>query len=271
MKAVAPASTKCSRERAPALVVAAAMTLLPSLSSAIEHYEGEAYAADGGPLLYRESHWRHDEDGVVSGLVIYQCPDGTAFARKHIRATTDPLAPDFELRDARNGYVEGVREDHGSRQVFTRASDTASERSATINGDKNLIVDAGFDAFVRTHWDALASTPATILFVVPSRLEAMRFQVRHVGEEHAGARIAQRFRLSFASWYGSLLPHIDVVYDAVSRRLLRYEGISNVRDGNARNVVVRIEFPQSERDMQATQTQFAAAAAMPLTGTCPLS
>lgn len=247
------------------------MSFLPTLSSALEHYEGEAYAADGGPLLYRESHWRYDEDGIAQDLVVYRCPDGTAFARKRLHATTDMQAPDFELHDARNGYVEGVRGDNGSRQVFTRTSNATVERSAAIGGNDNLIVDAGFDAFVRTHWDTLGSRPATVSFVIPSRLEAMRFQVRDVGEERLGTRIARRFRLSLASWYGGLLPHIDVFYDATSRRLLRYEGISNLRDANARNVVVRIEFPQREHDVQPTAADIATAAGTPLTGICPLS
>lgn len=271
MKPIASASTKCSRKLAPAFLAAAAMTLLPSLSTALEHYEGEAYAADDGPLLYRESHWRYDEDGVALGLVVYRCPNGAAFARKRIRATGDAQAPDFELRDARSGYVEGVRGDHGARHVFMRTSDAGIERSAAIDADDNLIVDAGFDAFVRDRWDAIGSSPLTVSFVVPSRLEAMRFRLRHVGEERLGTFAAQRFRLSLASWYGGLLPHVDAIYDTASRRLLRYEGISNLRDANGRNVVVRIEFPQAEHDLQATPGDIAAAAALPLTGTCPLS
>jgi hypothetical protein len=47
--------------------------------------------------------------------------------------------------------------------------------------------------------------------------------------------------------------------------------MSNVRGANARNVVVRIEFPTAKRDTEATPADVASAAAAPLTGTCPLS
>jgi hypothetical protein len=179
-------------------------------SSAVEHYEGDAYATAGGTPLYRESHWRYDEDGVAAGLVLYRCPDGSPFARKHIRATTSAQAPDFDLLDARNGYTEGVRGKGEAREVFVRANASAPERMATLEDHADLVVDAGFDAFVRTHWDALNRSAAALDFV-PSRLGAMNFEVSRIGAETIDGQAAQRFRLALASWYGGLLPHIDVV------------------------------------------------------------
>jgi hypothetical protein len=208
---------------------------------------------------------------VAAGLVLYRCPDGSPFARKHLRSVNGAQAPDFELLDARNGYEEGVRSDGAERLVFVRADARAGRRSAPLDGGSDLVVDAGFDAFVHDQWGALKGAAASVEFVVPSRLEALRFQVRRVGEERIGGRLTQRFRLSLASWYGGLLPHIDVVYDDATHRLLRYEGISNVRDAKARNVSVRIEFPPQEHDSRASAADIEAAAAAPLTGTCTLS
>lgn len=242
---------------------------LPALGA--EHYEGEAYAATGGEALYSESHWRYDDDGVATGLVLYRCPDGSPFARKHIRATANAQAPDFDLLDARTGYTEGVRGSGDRREVYVRTSAGAPERTAALQDHAELVVDAGFDAFVRDHWDVLNGSATSLAFVVPSRLGAMKFEVSRVGAETVDGRPAQRLRLALGTWYGGLLPHIDVVYDNATRHLLRYEGTSNVRDASARNVVVRIEFPPAQRDSQATAADVAAAATVPLTGTCPLS
>lgn len=259
-----------ARRAAWAIVVCVVTTsAMPALG--VEHYEGEAYAVAGGEPLYRESHWRYDDDGVAEGLVLYRCPDGLPFARKHIRATSSAQAPDFDLVDARSGYTEGVRGNGDSREVFVRTSIDAPERTAALEGHADLVVDAGFDAFVRNHWDALKNSSTSLAFVVPSRLGAMNFEVGRIGAETVDGRPAQRLRLAIGSWYGRLLPHIDVVYDDATRHLLRYEGTSNVRDAKARNVVVRIEFPPSQRDTRATAADVAAAAAVPLTGTCPLS
>jgi len=258
-------------KRSAFVVLACAAMVIAMPVSGVEHYEGEAYAVAGATPLYRESHWRYDDEGVAKGLVLYRCPDGAPFARKLIRATASAQAPDFDLLDARDGYSEGVRGKDGAREVYVRSSAAAPERTAQLKDHAGLVVDAGFDAFVRSHWDALNGAAATLDFLVPSRLGAMNFQVSRIGAEKVAGHDAQRFRLSLARWYGSLLPHIDVVYDDATRHLLRYEGMSNVRDANARNLVVRIEFPPMERDTQATPADVSAAASAPLNGTCPLS
>jgi len=256
---------------AASVIVACAATALAMPAAGVEHYEGEAYALAGATPLYRESHWRYDDEGVAKGLVLYLCPDGSPFARKHIRATASAQAPDFDLVDARDGYSEGVRGKGNAREVYVRSNAVAPERTAELKDHSALVVDAGFDAFVRSHWDALNGSAATLDFLVPSRLGAMNFQVSRIGAEKVDGRDAQRFRLALARWYGGLLPHIDVVYDDATRNLVRYEGMSNMRDASARNLVVRIEFPTAERDTQATPADVAAAASAPLTGTCPLS
>ena len=43
------------------------------------------------------------------------------------------------------------------------------------------------------------------------------------------------------------VPPVVVSYDAQTRSLLRYEGVSNIRDAAGENFDVRIEFPRSGR------------------------
>ncbi|MEE7548937.1 hypothetical protein HF319_19710, partial [Xanthomonas sp. Kuri4-1] len=80
---------------------------LPAVAGATTRYDGDAQAAEGGRLLYRESHWVEPDGGRV---VLYRCPGGAAFARKQVGGGSDP---EFELVDARDGYREGVRTRQG--------------------------------------------------------------------------------------------------------------------------------------------------------------
>ena len=261
-----------SHATATALCVTIAGLCVAFPVKAAERYEGDAHAPGNGRLLYRESHWRDRGAGVDTRIALYRCPDGTAFARKRIRVVSNAQAPDFVLVDARNGYSEGVRSKGDAREVFVRANKTAAERVAPIRIQAETVIDAGFDAFVRTHWDALSGTRATPLsFVVPSRLAALDFNVRRIDDETIDGHAVRRFRLALASWYGGLLPHIDILYGVGTRRLRRYEGIGNVRDIDAHNLDVRIEFTAQKRDLPASAADIAAAAAAPLTGVCPLT
>ncbi len=251
-------------------ILAFACCISATPSTAAERYTGEARDANGS-LLYRESHWLYRDGESEARLVLYTCPDGKAFARKQLWDRASAQAPDFEFDDARDGFSEGVRSQDGARRVFLRASADAPERSAVFTTASDTVIDAGFDTFVRTHWDALAdATALPIVFLVPSRLAPLGFSVRRIGDERIDGRDARRFRLVLARWYGGFLPHIDVVYDALTHTLLRYEGIGNIRGADARNLDVRIDFPSNARVSDVGVADIAAAASTALNGTCRL-
>ena len=226
--------------------------------SALERYEGLAHDSKTGRLLYLESHW------IESGrrLVLYRCPSGEPFARKLVMGTT--AAPDFELVDGRDGYREGVRSRAGIREVYSRASESAAERRKSLPAGGDQVIDAGFDAYVRQHWDGLAKAQdKDIAFVVPSRLQSMDFVLSPLPSS-AGNR---KFGLALGAWYGSLLPGITVTYSN-DRRLVRFEGIGNIRTAQGKYPNVRIEFPRDRRGV-ATDAELAVATRMPLVRSCP--
>ncbi|KTF40749.1 hypothetical protein [Xanthomonas translucens] len=254
---------------APAPLARARLTLAASLciavlgaaapAQAMLHYDGLAYAPDGQQLLYRESHWLRD-DGAR--LVLYRCADGTAFARKRI--ADGSIAPDFELVDARSGYREGVRHAGKGRVMFSQR-DGQPERSAPLPATAApQVIDAGFDAFLRLHWDALGQgTPQRVSFVLPSALRTLDFQIKPAAVD-AGV---QRYTLAVDAWYGGVLPNIAVAYTRGDRRLLEFRGIGNVRDARGRYAQVRIEFPERLRG-QADDDAWNQAVQQPLVAQC---
>ncbi|RYG14507.1 MAG: hypothetical protein EON92_01850 [Burkholderiales bacterium] len=247
--------------RCPALVPFALSLLALSAAAdcrALEHYEGLAYDSKTGRLLYMESHWIK----VDRRLVLYRCASGEPFARKLVVGAT--AAPDFELVDGRDGYREGVRSRAGIREVYSRASADAPERRKSLPAEGDQVIDAGFDAYVRQRWDALAETQdKRIAFVIPSRLQSMDFVLSPLPSS-AGSR---RFGLALGAWYGGLLPGITVTY-ANDRRLVRFEGIGNIRTAAGKYPSVRIEFPRDRRGV-ATAAELAVATRMPLVRSCP--
>jgi hypothetical protein len=222
---------------------------LPAVAGATLRFEeGVARNPDSNTVLYREQHWiRSVGDRPVERLVLYLCPDGQAFGRKQVDYRHSAAAPAFRFDDSRSGYEEGLR-DERSPEVFFRPSGGATEKSAALSS-KQLVVDAGFDEFIRSRWQALLADAAVPLdFALPSRLESIGFTVRRVGETHIAGEAAWVFRLRLGGVLGWLAPHIDVSYGQQSRRLLRFEGLSNVRDdAGTRQLIARIDFPQPAR------------------------
>lgn len=242
-------------------IVALALSLVCTTAQGAESYTGNAFLLDGGALVYRETHYLFDGEH----LVVYACPDGSAFARKSVHIGADPQAPDFSLFDARLGYREGVRGRDGARTIYVQRGPDQAEKSAPLDLPPDGVIDAGFDAYVRRHWDALVrGDTLRFAFLVPSKRTFYAFDLAKVDSTRNASSVT--LRLSLGAWYAFLAPHIDVSYDRATRRLLRFAGMSNMRDANLKNLNVRIEFPHLP--MPATAAEIARAQNLPLAHSC---
>lgn len=241
------------------IVLLVAFVALPA--PAAETWTGIAYHSEDGAPAYREIHYLLGDERFV----VYTCPDGQPFARKTIREGADAQAPDFSMLDARWGYREGVRGSGESREAFVQRTPEQAEKSAPLDLPPDGVIDAGFDAYVRGHWDALArGDTLRFKFLVPSKRTFYAFDLSRIDSASDATRLT--LRLALGTWYAFLAPHIDVTYDRSSRRLLRFAGMSNIRDAQLKNLDVRIEFPQAP--VAATVEQVAAARAEPLAKSC---
>lgn len=260
---------RLARVRCPAACLL--LLALPSLAgAALQYQEGVARNPESGAVLYRERHWlRSEGDRPVERLVVYVCPDGRAFGRKQVDYRRSAAAPAFRFDDVRSGYVEGLREQHGA-EVFFRPGDGAAEKSAVLHA-RQLVVDAGFDEFIRERWSVLLTGAAVPLdFALPARQQSLGFTLRRVGVAHIGDEPAWVFRLRLGGVLGWIAPHMDVSYSQRSRRLLRFEGISNVRDDSGRKqLLARIDFPRPARPVADEQWQAALTTALLACSTGP--
>jgi len=254
---------------APLLTICACCLLASAASAADSSFTGYARSLDGRDLLYVESH-------AISGagnadetrVVLYRCSAGSApFARKGLDYATNRIAPAFEFEDARSGFAEGLKRDTDGLEVFERAGATAARRSETLPRTGALVADAGFDEFVHTRWDSLEQgASAEVPFLVPSRLDSVTFKARKVSEAIIEGEAANVFRLSVAGPLGWFFSDIDVSYRKRDRRLMRYRGITNIRDATGAMLSAQIDFPSAGRN--DAPVDLAALRALPLVSRC---
>jgi hypothetical protein len=236
------------------------LCLLPCFAAAMTptdgyvSYSGTASALHAAQFLYGERDVLHYQGGrLTERIQLYTCRDGSAFARKLV-GDQDPLAPDFALSDAANGMQEGIRGEAGARIVYFRASASDAERSAPVPRVDGLVSDTGFDEFVRRNWTRLMSgAPVTVRFLVPSRLQDYSFQAQHLRSSAVGGVPAESFRLRLSGFWGWFLPGIDVSYSAGDHQLVRYEGLSDLRNSAGDNFKTAIEFPPQDRQSSSEQ------------------
>ena len=233
----------------------------------VSHYSGMAYAADNGQLRYREEHWLFREQGTLTRLVLYRCSGGQPFARKWLHYGDQPGAPDFSFQDARDGYEEGATRMLGAWRVYVRERADAPTQSADLPARPDTVVDAGFDAFVQSHWAAL-NRPEGVqaAFVVPGRLGYLDLKLKPLTNVHGDSR---QFRLGLDGFLGALAPSVWLTYANVDHRLEEFAGISNIRDERGRRQRVRIQFPREAIGPAPAQPDVEAADRLPLASHCP--
>lgn len=244
------------------LAVAHAAVPEPSEGTRLLGYAGDARSPDSGSLIYVEEHLLREQAGQpVERLVLYRCADGTPFARKQVEYGTQPFAPAFELVDARLGYREGLRREGEAWIVFGGAGERAQQ--TPLDEVESIVADAGFEPFVRQHWAQLqAGESVPIDFLVPSRARSYGFRLSKVEALQIEGEAASRMRLSLSGVFGLFAPAIDVIYRDSDQWLLRFEGMTNIRESARENVVAHIAFPQTPQPVAAER--WAQASAEPL-------
>ena len=179
---------------------------------------GEARSMKDGELRYREYH--HCSEDRSNCEVLYKDTEGALFARKRIDYSQSMSSPSLVVEDLREG------------------------RTVRINGggDEELVVDAGFDNYVRQRWSELSSGETVRFpFLVVGRDSPLTMKAS-VDEEETCAADELCLSVTLDAWLLSMLVQpIQLVYDS-ERRLLQYRGVSNIRDAEGKSQDVRIDY-----------------------------
>ncbi|UCF02793.1 MAG: hypothetical protein JSV14_03835, partial [Deltaproteobacteria bacterium] len=98
----------------------------------------------------------------------------------------------------------------------------------------------GFHQFIVHNLERIAQGEVFhIRLILPSRLDQYEFRIRKRKVKGDTLYI----RLEIDNWLLRLFaPHVDAEYDQKNRRLLRYEGISNLEDTSGKHKKVTITY-----------------------------
>lgn len=231
--------------------------------------EGVATTAQGD-AAYREVHWQRDAVDGSEHWVLYQCPDGRPFARKHLPATAGALARGYSLEDQRSGQTAAVEVADGTVRIDWKEDAASAVRQRRLPVPPGAVIDAGFDAAVRRHWPALMRGERISLpFLVPGRQRFYTVRVRRTGALRWQDTAAQQIEVSLDAWYAGLAPRLSLVYAEADRRLLEFRGTSNLRDPRGNYPQVTVRFTATPRPRPASEWQ--QAWTQPLVGRCSVT
>ena len=123
-----------------------------------------------------------------------------------------------------------------------RKSKKESLKTKSIDVPSNLVVDGGFNYYIKTNWSELvAGTTKVFNFAVPSQLDYYAFRLQK--DAQLGDEIV--FKMAPDSYLlRKLVDPIKVTYKISTKRMVKYEGLSNINDKKGKSYVVRIMYPK---------------------------
>ncbi len=239
-----------------------------SVPEPLTRFEGIARSAGNGRILYRELHFvRRVDARVVARTVFYTCDDGRPFARKDLQYV-EPLIPDLDITDARAGTRTTVTRADGGHVITTTGPGGKPPRVHRFNSEPGLVADAGFNELLLRQWDALVSGQEIsfrIALLGSGSIHSLK--ARRVERTAVAGEEREHFQVALGGLLGLIAPAIDVWYASNGHALRRYQGVSNLRDEQGREMNVTIDFPPATV-RTTTDAEWQTTSALPLTRSC---
>ena len=216
---------------------------------------GSAYDLESDELLYRETHCVSEDN--LAREVIYQDAEGKLIARKELDYSSGATTPSFVQQNFYSGEFIEVALGQGVVSMAVVDADSGEAlKSAEEKPSQDLpvVIDAGFDAFVRQNWDDLvAGESRTFQFPLSDRASLIELRIQPLGCSYP-TRSDQCFRLDVANWFLRMLVNpIELGYDSDQRQLTRFRGLSNIGDENGNGLVVDIKYDYQDVPRQACE------------------
>jgi hypothetical protein len=210
---------------------------------------GYAYARSSNTLLYTENHKvRLNGDAIIEHKTEYKDAQGNVIASKWLDYSQHRFAPAFELLDLRDGYIEGARYEADKYAMYSRKDAEAKMEHGMAKPTATFVSDSGFDLYVRAKMpELLRGKTQQFDMAVPSVQKVLSFEAIVLEQTQLFARPAIYIKVQPATLLRLLVDSIYLTYDTETGELLRYEGLTNIRDKTGNRHDARIDFPPEQQ------------------------
>lgn len=211
---------------------------------AVADVVGEAFDLAQGDLLYRELHYYSPDK--LDHHVEYVDADGNDIAVKDVNYRRSFLAPEFRQKNFR--YSEFMAVEWLDEKLLIRYGNGPSDKAEkkVLFPDFPLVIDAGFDYFIRENWNSLLEGERIeFRYAAPSRLSLVDLVVESTPCDNSDNDMAC-FQISSPNWLIRLfLKSIELTYSVADQRLSRFSGLASMTDQYGDGLEVNIVYRYS--------------------------
>ncbi len=199
---------------------------------------GKAYERNTGAFLYNEQHFCSEQRLLCT--VEYTDAAGEVFAEKRLDFRQSLVGPSLVMNDYRN----------------------QKEISIPASQSDELVIDAGFDNFVRSSWEELSDGEQISFPFLPAGFDKP-LNMRALRSDKADCKVERLcLDIKLDSWLlAMIIAPIELSYSRSNRRLLHFSGVSNIRDEDGETQDVDIHYEYLEEVLTLDPTWKATASA----------
>ena len=174
--------------------------------------------------------------------------DGKLFATKTVSFSVSPFAPEIAQFDMRSGEKREVVSAQDNIVLKYQAQKNKKLQKTTIRKEDVQVIDAGFDNFMRAHWDELNSEKILSIdfgSVAHQKVLPLRVSKKPVEKCAFKSDGSETFTCFWVEIDNALLRlvlgNIKIAYDQ-QHRLRQYEGVVNLQSEDQDNQKARINY-----------------------------
>ncbi len=225
------------------LLLLCLLLLLPSAGTFAQETEVVYWGAardEQGKLLYKEKHITNYVDGrIKESLTLYQDPAGREIATMESNYDRSLAMPTYVFKDYLRDYEEGLRFRDGDYYIFNTEG-KKGENEKRLKDASNVFSCQGWHYYVVENLERLERGEVfKIRLIFPNKLRAYEFKIEKVDSEGDLVRVKVKFANWLVSWF---VPQLDLLYSKKDRKLIEYQGVSNIFDENDDLQEVRITY-----------------------------
>lgn len=201
---------------------------------------GEAFDPSGNELRYREYHYY--SEGGLSHKVNYRDPSDNLIVTKSIDYRTGLITPEYrQVNQTLQQDISVSWQDDNLKLEL--GSDSQPIKSELLETKSPLVIDAGFDNFIRENWARLTSGEVlNFYFPLAKRSTLANLRVKQANCSYE-TDTDTCFSLEVSNWFLRLLVDpIELGYAYNTKELMRYRGLSNIEDDKGEGMVVDIRY-----------------------------
>jgi hypothetical protein len=193
--------------------------------------------------------------------VRYTAADGQTIATKRIDYTHGYNTPLYNLYDLRHDLHTGNEWQGDHFSIYRYQTGNTPDRKKILPYN-SIVIDAGFDHYVREHWQKLQSGEAVPFdFFVADPLIKLNMKLLAVQPfqsliKKSNPRFCYFKAVSRNRLIGWAVPEIHLAYDCGQRLLQFYHGPSNITDKNnhSQQVIIHYQYPSVKLTLHQGET-----------------